>query len=70
MTFVHSNIMHEPSMVLVEGRLGGGDGLKLTRPLIINGSDGESDDFKYIMENGSFPEDFYIGNRGRKNGCN
>lgn len=70
MTFVHADIMHEPSMVLVEGRLGGGDGLKLTRPLIINGSDGESDDFKYIMENGSFPEDFYIGNRGRKNGCN
>ena len=69
-TFVHADIKHEPSMVLIEGRLGGGNGLKLTRPLIISDCGSESDDFKYIMENGSFPEDFYIKNRGQKNGCN
>ena len=69
-TFVHADINHEPSTVLIEGRLGGGEGLKLTRPLIINEGEEESSDFKYIMENGSFPADFYIGNRGRKNGCN
>lgn len=71
MTVVHADAMHEPSMVLIEGRLGGGAALKLTRPLIIHSnSRKESDDMAYIIENGCFPDDFYIKNRGRKNGSN
>ena len=71
MTFVHADTAAEPSTVLVEGRAGGGVGLKLTRPLLIWADTerrGESGDMKYIMENGSFPEEFYVKNRGQKNG--
>ena len=60
-TFVHADMMSEPSMALVEGRLGGKCTLTVTRPLIIyrDGSHTEySDDMNYIMENGSFPSDF------------
>ena len=61
MTLVHANAVSEPSMVLIEGRLGGKVGLFITRPLIIyeDGSNSEySDDMKYIMEHGSFPDEF------------
>ena len=61
MTLVHANAAAEPSMVLLEGRLGGKCGLFLTRPLIIyrDGSNSEyGDDMKYIMEHGSFPDEF------------
>lgn len=61
LTFVHADVYSEPSMVLTEGRMGGGVGAKLTRPLIIYKDKEhrqESDDMEYIMENGSFPYDF------------
>ncbi len=61
MTFVHANADAEPSMVLVEGRLGGRCGLFVTPPLLIyrDGKNGEySDEMNYIMENGSFPDGF------------
>ena len=61
MTFVHANADSEPSMVLVEGRLGGKCGLFVTPPLLIY-KDKEnskySDDMNYIMEMGSFPSGF------------
>jgi tRNA1Val (adenine37-N6)-methyltransferase len=61
MTFVHANAASEPSMVLIEGRLGGKCGLFTTPPLLIykDGKNSEySDDMKYIMEMGSFPSGF------------
>ena len=60
-TLVHADTVAEPSMALVEGRLGGRCGLTVTRPLIIYRDGGHSeygDDMNYIMENGSFPSDF------------
>lgn len=60
-TLVHADTMSEPSMALVEGRLGGRCGLTVTRPLIIYRDGGHleyGDDMNYIMENGSFPSDF------------
>ncbi len=61
MTYVHANTSSEPSMVLVEGRLGGKCGLYVTPPLIIykdksNAEYGEN--MQYIMEMGSFPSEF------------
>lgn len=61
MTLVHANAISEPSMVLIEGRLGGKVGLFLTRPLIIYKDESNSEygeDMKYIMEQGSFPDGF------------
>ena len=58
-TFVHARRDSEASMVLIEARLGGGVGAYLTRPLIIYDEDKYTTDMSYIMENGSFPDDFY-----------
>lgn len=61
MTYVMANIRSAPSMVLVEGRLGGKTGLFVTPPLIIYNSERNDEygaDMKYIMENGSFPDEF------------
>lgn len=60
-TFVHADTGSESSMVLVEGKAGGKSGNILTRPLIIYKDKKHSEyseDMKYIMENGSFPEGF------------
>ena len=62
LTFVHASASSKPSMVLIEAKLGGKSGINVTRPLIIYkpGSSGEyGDDMNYIMNNGSFPADFY-----------
>ena len=61
MTFVHADTDSEPSMVLVEGKKGGRCGMKLTCPLIIyqdKKHDEYSDDMKFIMANGRFPDKF------------
>ena len=61
MTFVHADTYSEPSMVLVEGKMGGKSGIHLTKPLIIY-ADSEhkeySFDMNYIMEHGSFPSEY------------
>ncbi len=61
MTFVLADEKSEPSMLLAEGKCGAKSGMQLTRPLIIY-KDKEhreySEDMNYIMEKGSFPEDF------------
>lgn len=60
-TFVHADTESESSMVLIEGKLGGKSGAILTRPLIIykDRTHSEySEDMKYIMENGSFPDGY------------
>lgn len=61
LTFVHADTESESSMVLLEARRGGGVGLMLTRPFIIYKDKSHkeySEDMKYVMENGSFPEGF------------
>lgn len=61
MTLVLADTESEPSMLLVEGRRGGKPGMRLTRPLIIYADKSHtaySRDMEYIMENGSFAEDF------------
>lgn len=63
MTFVHADSAAVPSMILVEGKRGGKCGMRLTKPLLIysDASHAEySADMNYIMENGVFPDDFYI----------
>lgn len=69
LTFVHADLTAEPSVVLVEGRMSGGVGAHVTRPLIIYTDASHknmSADMEYIMNNGSFPDDFYIGNKRQK----
>ncbi len=68
-TPVYADTESEPSMVLVEGRYGGGTGLYMTKPLILykDASHKEyTSDMEYILENGSFPHIYY--NRGTRNG--
>ena len=61
MTFVHADAVSEPSMMLIEAKLGAKSGMKVTRPLIIY-KDKEhreySEDMDFIMENGSFPDGY------------
>ncbi len=60
-TFVHADTKSEPSIALVEGKVGGKCGLLVTKPLIIyedRTHKGYSEDMKYIMENGSFPSEY------------
>ena len=60
-TFVHADTDSESSMVLIEGRLGGKCGAKLTPPLIIYTDSSHSEyssDMNYIMENGSFTPEY------------
>ncbi len=63
MTFVHANMESIPSMVLIEAKKGGKCGLKVTRPLVIYKDKQNSDyteDMCYIMDNGSFPEEYRV----------
>lgn len=66
MTFVHSDVMHKPSSVLVEAKKGAFPGVYLTKPLIIknilNSDSGteyvDSPDFAYIYDNGRFKDEY------------
>ena len=61
LTFVNADSDSAPSMVLVEGRMGGKSGSYTTPPLLIYRDKAHkeyTDDMNYIMENGSFPEKF------------
>ncbi len=71
LTFVHADADSIPSMVLVEGRMGGGDGAKVTKPLLIytdKTHKTESADMRYILEKGSFPDAFSVRKQGDANG--
>ncbi len=60
MTFVHADYDSAPSLVLIEGRLGAGVELKVTRPLVIYTSKQHTtytEDTAYIYKTGSFPEE-------------
>lgn len=59
MTFVHASAGHGPSSVICEASLGGGEQLKITKPLFLNENGSESADCAFIYENGVFPDDFF-----------
>ena len=68
-TFVHASANSEASMLLVEGRSGGKASLKLTKPLLIytdSTHKNYTEDMNYILNEGSFPEEFNLANRKRK----
>ncbi len=59
MTFVHADPDTPPSLVLVEGRLGAGVELNITRPLVIYKSKEHkeyTEDISYIYKYGKFPD--------------
>ena len=59
MTLVYADTASEPSMALVEGKRGGKCGMIMTPPFIIYNDKTHSEyseDMKYVMEHGSFPE--------------
>lgn len=63
LTVIMADEMSPPSLFLVVGRRGGRCGLKVTRPLIIYSDSSHKDytpDMNYIMNTGSFPQDYYI----------
>ena len=50
---------YPPSLILVSGKKGAGPGIFFTAPLVIKDADGnDSEDMKYIYENGDFNEYF------------
>ena len=58
MTFVLADASSEPSMVLVEGKLGASPSLYCTAPLILYSDSTHtkySDDMNYILDHGNFP---------------
>ena len=58
MTFVHARSSLPPAMLLAEFRLGGKQGLTVTRPLILSENNKNTADYDYLLENGQLPEDF------------
>ncbi len=61
MTLVCADARSAPSMALVEGKRGAKGGMRLTQPLLIYTDESHTSytaDMNYIMESGSFPEDF------------
>ncbi len=58
MTFVCSDTLHAPSMVLCEAIKDGAEGLKITPTLFLSENGQESSDYKYIYENCRLPEKF------------
>lgn len=61
LTLVFARESSVPSLILVEAKKGASPGLFITRPLVLLNSDGsDSDDMKYIYQNGEF--DVYFKN--------
>lgn len=62
-TLVMADEKSAPSLVLVLGRRGGKPSLRMTPPLLLYRDEEHkeySDDMKYILDNGIFPEKYYI----------
>ncbi len=70
MTFVCADEASTPSMVLIEGKSGAAASMRVTPPLFIYKDKDRalySDDYKYILNTGNFPQKFRITNaRTRK----
>lgn len=63
LTMVHADTESIPSMMLVEGKRGGKVGLRVTRPFYIYKDKSHTEytsEMSYVLENGRFPEAFYI----------
>ena len=63
MTLVYADTKSRPSIVLVEGRLGGASGLLVTKPLIMHPDASAkpleyTEDLAYIYENGEFGKEY------------
>ena len=63
MTLVYPDAKSRPSIVLVEGRLGGASGLLVTKPLIMHPDASEkplkyTEDLAHIYENGEFGKEY------------
>ena len=63
MTLVYPDAKSRPSIVLVEGRLGGASGLLVTKPLIMHPDASDkplkyTEDLAYIYENGEFTKEY------------
>ncbi len=56
LTLVCPDYGKRPCLVLIEAKKGGGKGMIVTPPLYIKQNGGESNDYRYIMENGDFNE--------------
>lgn len=58
LTFIHPNTATPPSLLLVCGKLGGKSGMVIDKPVYIykDGTQGYTDTFNKIYENGSFSE--------------
>lgn len=53
--FVHQSASHAPCLVLISAKKGGKSGVNVMRPLILtDGNGNESDDCKYIYDNGNW----------------
>ena len=66
-TFVHADTSAPASLVLVEGRRGGGEGLYLTPPLFLFADRAHTVDtpeMREIDQSGSFPATYYQRNKG------
>lgn len=63
-TLVYPTVNHVPCLVLCESKKGGGEGVFMTKPLIIYSKENSSspkdytDDMNYIYENGEFNDKF------------
>ena len=58
MTFVHARASLPPSMLLAEFRLGGKNGLTVTRPLILTEEGKNTEDYDYLLSEGILPHGF------------
>ena len=58
MTMVYNDPSYPPCLVLIEGRKGGGEGLFVTKPLFIKDKDEDSEEIRYIYENGEFSDGY------------
>ncbi|MCI8331887.1 MAG: methyltransferase [Clostridiales bacterium] len=55
---VYADASHKACLVLVEAVKGGGAGIFVTKPLFIKTGDHDSEDMKWIYENGDFHEQY------------
>ena len=59
MTLVYPTRDHAPSIVLVEAKKGAGQGIFVTKPLLLKENGEESPEYRYIYENNAFPPEYF-----------
>jgi len=58
MTLCYPDTSHKPCLMLIEGKKGAASSIFVTKPLILTTDGNDSDDMKYIYENGDFNEQY------------